>query len=59
MNTYYNSKDDIKNIEIKDSNNNLHVQIDLTDVIDTLIDADERNDKTTIIIKTKDSKYDY
>ena len=59
VNTYYNSKDDIKNIEIKDSNNNLHVQIDLTDVIDTLIDADERNDKTTIIIKTKDSKYDY
>ena len=52
----YDDSDDVSKIKLQ--NNNISVEIDLTDVIDELIETDSRGD-TSIILKTNDPKYDY
>ena len=52
----YDSSDDISKIKLQ--NKNISVEVDLTEVIDELIEVDERGE-TSIIIKTSNPKYDY
>jgi len=52
----YDQTDDITKIKIK--SDNITVDVDMTEVVNTLIESDY-NDETSIVVRTNNPKYDY